>query len=190
MAFPAIALLAGDDARDAARLADVLHLRPGMSVAEIGAGSGELTVAIAKVVGPTGQIFSTELDTSRLETIRKATGALPQVTVVEAGVAQTNLPEACCDAIFMRDVYHHFTDPTAMNQSLMRSLRPGGMLAIYDFPPRNGREAGPKERRDSNHGISSRTLEAELRQAGFKHVSTDDRISGRNYLVVMQKEAQ
>jgi ubiquinone/menaquinone biosynthesis C-methylase UbiE len=154
---------ATNDAGDAARLVDVLHLHPGMSVAEIGAGDGELTLAVAKVIGPTGRVYSTELDQSRLETIRRAADDLPQVSVVEAGVKQTNLPEGCCDAIFMRDVYHHFTDVAAMNQSLMKSLKPGGLLAIYDFPPRSGKEAGPKERGGSVHGITYRTLEAELK---------------------------
>jgi predicted methyltransferase len=182
-----IICLATNDAGDAARLVDALHVRPGMSVAEIGAGDGELTVAIAKVVGPSGRIYSTELNQNRLETIRRATESMPQVSVIEAHVADTNLPEGCCDAIYMRDVYHHFTDVAAMNRSLMKSLKPGGLLAIYDFPPRNGGEATPKERGGSVHGITFKTLEAELKEAGFKHISTDDKVSGRNFLVVVQR---
>jgi ubiquinone/menaquinone biosynthesis C-methylase UbiE len=190
IALPLAAYLLADDARDAERLAEALQLHPGMTVAEIGAGSGELTVAIASVVGPSGRVFSTELDKSRLETIRRAAASLPQVTVLEAGILETNLPESCCDAIFMRDVYHHFTDAAAMNQSLLRSLKPGGKLAIYDFPPRNGNEAGPRERGGSTHGITFKTLEAELKQAGFTHVLTDDTIPGRNFLVVVQKSGR
>jgi predicted methyltransferase len=90
----------------------------------------------------------------------------------------------------MRDVYHHFTDAAAMNRSLMKSLKPGGLLAIYDFAPRNGREAGPDERGGSTHGITFKTLEAELKEAGFTHISTEDKVSGRNYLVVVQREAR
>ena len=185
--FLSIICLATSDADDAARLVDALHVRPGMSVAEIGAGDGELTVAIAKVVGPTGRIYSTELNQSRLETIRRATESMPQVSVVESHVADTNLPDGCCDAIYMRDVYHHFTDVAAMNRSLMKSLKPGGLLAIYDFPPRSGGEAGPKERGGSVHGITFKTLESELKEAGFKHISTADKVSGRNFLVVVQR---
>jgi ubiquinone/menaquinone biosynthesis C-methylase UbiE len=185
--FLSIICLATSDASDAARLVDALRVRPGMSVAEIGAGDGELTVAVAKVVGPTGRFFSTELDKNRMEKIKRATESMPQVSVIEAHVAATNLPEGCCDAIFMRDVYHHFTDAAAMNRSLMKSLKPGGLLAIYDFPPRTGREADPKERGGSVHGITFKTLEAELKEAGFTHISTQDHVSGRNYLVVVQR---
>jgi len=183
-----VACFAADDAGDADRLVKILHIRPGMSVAEIGAGSGELTLKIAEAVGPTGRLFSTEIDQSRLETLRRVTQSLPQVAVVEGAVKETNLRDACCDAIFMRDVYHHFTDPVTMNQSLMRALKPGGLLAIYDFPPRNGKEAGPNERGGGAHGITFKTLEAELTQAGFKHLETDDDIPGRNFLVVVQKQ--
>jgi ubiquinone/menaquinone biosynthesis C-methylase UbiE len=186
--FLSIISLATSDASDAARLIDALRVRPGMSVAEIGAGDGGLTVAVAKAVGPTGRFYSTELDKNRMEAIRRATDGMPQVSVIEAGAAETNLPEGCCDAIFMRDVYHHFTDAAAMNRSLMNSLKPGGLLAIYDFAPRSGREAGPDERGGSVHGITFKTLEAELKEAGFKHVSTEDKVSGRNYLVVVQRD--
>jgi ubiquinone/menaquinone biosynthesis C-methylase UbiE len=54
--------------------------------------------------------------------------------VVEGGLAQTNLPDECCDAVFMRHVYHHFGDPPAMNASLFRSLKPGGRLAWTSRP--------------------------------------------------------
>ena len=55
--------------------------------------------------------------------------------MLEGAAAATNLPPACCDAIFMRDVYHHITEPEAFNKSLAASLKPGGRLAVIDFPP-------------------------------------------------------
>jgi SAM-dependent methyltransferase len=48
------------------------------------------------------------------------------------------LPDSCCDAMFMRDVYHHVTAPEAFNRSLFASLKPGGRLAILDFRPEPG----------------------------------------------------
>ena len=64
-----------------------------------------------------------------------AAAGLKNVTVVDGTAGRTNLPEQCCDAIFMRDVYHHFTDPAAMNASVLASLKPGGMLGVLDFGP-------------------------------------------------------
>ena len=113
-----------DFASDAARLVTALKLQPGQTVADIGAGRGELTVELAREVGPGGQVYATELDADRLRDIREAAAAagLKNVTVVEAHATRTNLPAACCDALVLRRVYHHIRDPSLMNES-MRSRR-------------------------------------------------------------------
>jgi SAM-dependent methyltransferase len=49
--------------------------------------------------------------------------------------SESGLPAACCDAIVLRRVYHHLSDPAAINASLLPSLRPGGLLAVIDLPP-------------------------------------------------------
>src|SRR5215475_12008170 len=119
------------------RLRDELALKPGMSVADVGAGRGELTVALAAEVGPSGQVFSTDIDTHALEQIRARVAAaeLRNVTVVQARARDTGLPTHCCDAVVLRRVYHHLSDPAATNGDLLRALRPGGVLAIIDFSP-------------------------------------------------------
>ena len=55
--------------------------------------------------------------------------------VLEGAEASTNLPSECCDAIFLRDVYHHLTRPDAFDASLLAALKPGGRLAIMDLVP-------------------------------------------------------
>ena len=117
---PAAAHDQGADAiaADAARLVQALNVRAGSVVAELGAGDGALTVAIARIVGEQGRVYSTELSTASLAKIEAAAAAakLKNVTVVEGTARLTNLPEQCCDAIFMRDVYHHFSEPPAMSE--------------------------------------------------------------------------
>jgi ubiquinone/menaquinone biosynthesis C-methylase UbiE len=159
------------------RLQEVLEVRAGMRLAEIGAGAGTFTVAMAREVGPDGHIWSTELDANRLRQIREAVAAagLDNVTVLEAAVDSSNLPEACCDAIFMRDVYHHFTAAAPILASIVRALRPGGRLAIIDFPPR------------TRHGITPEDLKAQVTAAGFEVVLEEDDWPGRNYLVLFRK---
>jgi predicted methyltransferase len=90
------------------------------------------------------------------------------VTVVEAGQSSTNLPDACCDAIFMRDVYHHFTHPAELVRSLFAALKPGGRLAIIDFEPRRGssRPDGVPEDR-AGHGIRPEAIVAEVAATGL-----------------------
>ncbi len=193
-----LALLAGcsslaaqDNAADARRIVEHLQVKPGMTLAEIGAGSGELTVALARAVGTDGRIYSNEISESRRVAIRAAVthARLSNVTVIEGAEADANLPEACCDGIFMRNVYHHFADPGPMNRSLFRALEPGGRLLIIDFPPRRGREAASSADRDegSSHGVSAASAERELREAGFEILSTEDRPSERWFMVVARK---
>lgn len=187
---PALPLAAQPDDADRQRLVEALQIRPGQHLAEIGAGAGGLSVALAREVGPSGHVYSNELDSSRRAAIRAAVARaeLANVTVVEGRAASTNLPDACCDGVFMRNVYHHFGDPAAMNASLWRSLKPGGRLAIIDFPPRGGREAASAEARDSGrrHGVTPETVARELEAAGFEVVATTG-AGGREFMVVGRK---
>ena len=171
-----VAQSAQENSADAAWLIRVLEIHAGSIVGEIGAGGGEITFAIAQAVGESGRVFSNELNKDRLAAIgtNAESRGLHNVTPVEGRETETNLPEQCCDAIFMRNVYHHFGDPPAMNASLLKSLKPGGRLAIIDFTPPPGGETDPGHRGDDNHhGITPPTLERELRAAGFEIVSSD-----------------
>ena len=161
------------DADDAARLIKALALGPGSRVAEIGAGAGALTVAVAREVGPSGHVFSNELSPRQRRAIERAVAAakLTNVTVVEGHARRPNLPDACCDAIFMRDVFHHFDDPAEMSRQLLASLVPGGRLAVLDFPPRNG------------HGTTSDDVRATLEGAGFADVRVAE--SGARWFMVV-----
>lgn len=160
---------------EAERLVETLGLRPGDAVADIGAGAGDMSVAIADVLGPRSRVYATEISAARLEEIRAATSeaGLGNVTVLEAHATRTNLPEACCDAIFVRRVYHHFGDPAAMHESIRRSLKPGGRFAVLDFPHRRSTtDFVPPEQRASGdtHGVNADTVLKELTEAGFEDV--------------------
>jgi ubiquinone/menaquinone biosynthesis C-methylase UbiE len=186
----AVIVTRADDESDAARLIETLELKPGSTVAEIGAGDGELTVLISRHVGPTGRVFTTELGEDRVRTLRAAVekAGVGNVTIVEGDAARTNLPDGCCDAVFMRAVYHHFGDPLAMNRSLLASLRSGGRLAVMDFTPRGDEEASnPADRdEDGRHGVKADTLLKELVAAGFERIGVEDR-KDRDFLVVVRK---
>ena len=191
-AAPAAGLFAQNDPRDADRLIKALSVEPGMAVGEIGAGSGGLSILFARYVGENGKVLTTEINPDRLADIRQAIAAasLRNVTVLEAGEDSTNLPAACCDVIFMRNVYHHFSRPAAINRSLFASLKPGGRIAVIDFPPGNGREGetAADRARDGTHGVFKETVAAELKRAGFEQVTVEepgDRQEG--FLVVMRK---
>jgi SAM-dependent methyltransferase len=179
------------------RLRHVLALKPGMSVADVGAGKGEVTVALAAEVGPSGHVFSTEIDTEGLEQIRAAVAAaaLGNVAVMQAHTRDTGLPANCCDAVLLRRVYHHLTDPAAINTSLLRAIRPGGVLTIIDFPPTLSwlwpwpPPGVPQNRR--GHGVEARIVAEEVVASGFEPVQIIDDWPGRgplaSYCAVFRK---
>lgn len=190
LAAVACGVSADEFSDDVRRLAPAIGLRPGQVVADIGAGSGQLTVALAAEVGPTGRVFSTEMTESRRGEIRQAAekAGLSNVTVLEARDTATNLPAGCCDAIVIRNVYHHFAEPAPMNRSLMESLTPGGHVVVFDFEPRQGRTAAPADRDErGSHGVDAETVIAEMTAAGFERVSVTSGDERRSFMVVMRK---
>jgi ubiquinone/menaquinone biosynthesis C-methylase UbiE len=159
---------AGDEIK---RLAALMDWKPGTIVADIGAGDGNYSFASVQYVGTSGKVFATEIDAEKLEKLRAHVKKrnLQNVIVVESAEADTNLPSACCDAIFLRRVYHHLTKPAEFDANLVRSLKPGGHLAILEFPPRAGLE--PVQGVPSNrggHGIPQKIVIEELTAAGLQ----------------------
>ena len=156
------------------RLREALALRPGMSVADVGTGKGQLTLALAREVGPTGRVFATDIDAERVAALRAAVekDKLRNVVLVQAKPRETGLPRACCDAIVLRRVYHHLTDPAETNLGLRDALRPGGLLIVIDFPPPLAwlwpwpPEGAPSNR--GGHGIASRLVIDEVTASGLE----------------------
>jgi len=157
------------------KIFEALAIREGQTVCEVGAGDGELSIAAAKVVGSIGRVYSSELGDDRLKALREkvAASGLGHITVVEGEVTKTRFPDAACDALFMRNVYHHFADPAAMNTSIAASVKPGGRVAVVDFTPPGKEAETPTDRgKDGMHGISAESLSRELKDAGLEPVSS------------------
>jgi predicted methyltransferase len=189
-AFAGTANAQDDFASDAARLVIALKLHAGQTVADIGAGGGQLTVALAREVGPSGHVYATELDAGRLRDIRQATesAGIKNVSVIEAHATRTNLPERCCDALVLRKVYHHFGNPSLMNASMRQSLKPGGLLAVIDFAPDSAESEDPSERDTGDqHGVTSATVVRELSQAGFELVGVEEGARPGRFMVVVRR---
>ncbi len=163
-------------ADEADQIAAALGLEPGMKVADVGAGDGEWAVELTRQVGAGGHVYFTEVDEDDLEEARERleeTG-LGNSTAILGDQDDTGLPADCCDAILLRLVYHHFTDPAPMRASLRRALKPGGLIAVIDILPQSHwRELeGVPER--GGHGIVPEELLADMTGDGFELVARHD----------------
>jgi ubiquinone/menaquinone biosynthesis C-methylase UbiE len=181
----------GNAADEIKRLAALMEWKPGTVAADIGAGDGRFTFAAVEHVGATGKVYATEIDAKKLEELRAevARRKLQNVAVVESKEADTNLPTACCDAVFLRRVYHHLTRPAEFDANLVRSLKPGGRLAIIDFPPRSGLdpvEGVPANR--GGHGIPQKIVIEELTAAGLQVEKVVDDWPNDDYCVLFVKK--
>jgi ubiquinone/menaquinone biosynthesis C-methylase UbiE len=178
----------GFDARgpEMQRIREALLLKQGMTIADIGAGKGGLSSALASEVGPDGRVFATDVEPGRIEALedkfRREKRA--NVVVVVGGASDTRLPRACCDAIVLRRVYHHLTDTAGINASLLQSVRPGGVLAVIDFPP-------PFFLGRGLSGVPAKAVIDEVTGSGFELVRQLDDWPGRgplgSYCVLFRK---
>ena len=178
----------GGFARETARIAEVLELRPGMTVGDVGAGDGSYSVFLAEQVGGSGRVFATEVDPDLVDEIRQKVEGHSRVTVILGELDATGLPDGCCDRILLRRVYHHFLDPDAMDQSMFNALEPGGTIAVIDFLPRGSAPEGVPENR-GGHGTPIDVLTEEMTRNGFELVGQVENWPGsaRDYCVLFRR---
>ena len=165
---------------------EAVGVREGATVCEIGAGDGDLSIAAARVVGPTGRVFTSELGDDRVKTLRAkvAASGLPQITVVAGSSGKTSFPDEACDALFLRDVYHHFSEPSAMNAAILQAVKPGARVAIVDFTPPGDEASCPADRdEDGKHGVKPESVTREMREAGFEAIPSD--LKAQRWFVVL-----
>ncbi|HEY8378115.1 MAG TPA: class I SAM-dependent methyltransferase [Nannocystis sp.] len=117
------------------RIVEVVGARPGMVIADIGAGSGFFTLMLARAVSPGGEVYALDINDALLARIarRARTEGLRNVhTVVTPERAIPLAPESV-DLVFLCDAYHHFEYPRAMMRSIRAALRPGGELVLVEL---------------------------------------------------------
>ncbi len=120
-----------------------LGLKPGMNVADIGAGTGLFTRLIAEKVGPTGKVYAVDIAPEFLAHIAadaKKHGR-KQVFTVRGNQDTTNLPEQSLDVVFMSDVYHHLEHPEKTLASIQKALKARGALVVVEFDRTPGRSS-------------------------------------------------
>lgn len=114
---------------------ETLRLRPGMKVADIGAGTGFFVMMIADKVGPDGTVYAVEIAKNFIDHIdaKAKEKGLKNIETVLGAPRTPRLEENSLDAVFMCDTYHHFEYPYDMLAEIRKALRPDGRLVIVDF---------------------------------------------------------
>jgi ubiquinone/menaquinone biosynthesis C-methylase UbiE len=163
-------------------------VKPGMTVADVGAGTGLFTFPFASAVGPRGRVYAVDIIPRFIDHLKSeaATRNLKNVVPILGQARALPLPEASVDVMFLCDAYHHFEYPRSMNRSMYRALRPGGTLLLIDFHRRPGKT--PKavlEHVRAGQEVFTR----ELLDAGFEQVEELPLLT-ESYVVRFRKPAR
>lgn len=117
------------------RLAKLVGAKPGSAVADIGAGSGFMTLLLANEVGKDGRVFAVDINQTMLDKVaeRAQAAGLSNVQTMLSPEDSTPLAPGSVDIVFMCDAYHHFEYPKSSLASIHAALRPGGQIVLVDF---------------------------------------------------------
>ncbi len=117
------------------RVLAAIGIKPGMSVADVGAGTGFYSRLFASAVGKEGWVYAVDISPRFLEHINKQaeTEDIQNITSVLGTRKSTRLPTNSVDVVFICDTYHHFEQPQSTLASIHKALKPGGILVLIDF---------------------------------------------------------
>jgi len=143
---------------------DALALKPGMVVADVGAGTGYMSLRMAKRVGPTGKVYSNDLQPEMLRRLREnaAKAGITNIETVQGEEADPKLPAGRMDLVLLVDVYHEFSKPREMIDKIRESLKPDGRLVLLEY-----RKEDPKVPIREEHKMTVAEVKAELQPQGF-----------------------
>ena len=169
----------GEKERDAAgeprQLVRLLGIKPGMTVADIGAGSGYYVVRLAPIVGPNGRIIAQDVVPEYLRGLRKRVRdlGLQNVTISLGEPHDPRLPAHSLDAAILVHMYHEIVQPYGLLYNLAPALKPGARVGIVDA-------IGPT----SEHGTPPSLLRCELAAVGYREIGFHPLTGSNAYLAI------
>ncbi|MFN3423156.1 MAG: class I SAM-dependent methyltransferase [Novosphingobium meiothermophilum] len=148
-----------DDRNEANTVMDLAGVKPGMSVADIGAGEGYYTVRLSERVGPKGRVLAQDIDGDALRRLgaRVEADRRDNVSIKPGAADDPRLPDASFDRVFLVHMYHEVSEPYAFLWRLWPSLKPGGKVVVVDV-----------DRSTDQHGIPPQLLICEMEAVGFR----------------------
>jgi predicted methyltransferase len=159
------------------RVMDLLGIRPGTSVADIGAGSGWFTARASQRVGPGGKVFAEDINPEAVKAIaqRAQKEGLANVRTILGTPDDPELPKNSVDAVLLLKVYHEVAHTSLLLAHLKPALKPGAKIGIID---RNGT--------GDDHGLEEAIVAKEMTAAGFERVGRYDftKADGQDYFLI------
>ena len=158
----------------------ILKIPKGAIVADIGAGSGYMTIRMAQRVGPTGRVYANDLQPQMLDILgrRLAEERISNVTLVQGTVDDPKLPPGSLDLEILVDVYHEFSRPQAMLQRLREALKPDGRLVLLEY-----RKEDPSIPIRPEHKMSVAEAKLEVEHEGFTLSKVDEALPRQHILI-------
>ena len=158
----------------------LLRVATGSSVADIGAGSGYMTVRLAKLVGPMGRVYANDIQPAMLQLLQQnvVRAKLGNVTPVLGTFDDPKLPPASVDLVIMVDVYHELSQPQRMLQRIGAALKPGGRLVLFEY-----RAEDPDVPILPLHKMTKGQVKQELEAEGYKQSRVYDDLPRQHLFV-------
>jgi uncharacterized protein (TIGR03067 family) len=156
-------------------------LKPGMVVADVGAGTGLFTRLFARAVGPAGKVYAVDIAKNFVDHVEKSSKAagLNNVVGVVCTPVSVNLPPNSVDLVFICDTYHHFEFPLRTMASIHEALRPGGQVVLIDFR----RIEGKSREWILNHvRAGEEVVTREIMSCGFKKIGEENLLKENYFL--------
>jgi ubiquinone/menaquinone biosynthesis C-methylase UbiE len=162
---------------------DAIGFKPGMVVADIGAGTGYMTLKMAKRIGPSGKVYAEDVQPEMLRRLRANAEAanLANIQTVLGGEADPKLPPGALDLILLVDVYHEFSQPQRMLRKMRESLKPDGRLVLLEY-----RKEDPSIPIRPEHKMSVAEVKLEVEAEGF-HLDQVLETLPRQHILILTK---
>jgi SAM-dependent methyltransferase len=158
----------------------LLKVAKGSTVGDVGAGSGYMSLRLARLVGAEGKVYAVDVQPGMLQLLQQnaAKAKLTNVVPVLGGIDDPKLPAATLDLIIMVDVYHEFSQPQRMLQRMREALKPGGRLALFEY-----RAEDPDVPILPLHKMTKAQVKTEVEAEGFKQTRVFDDLPWQHLIV-------
>lgn len=156
-----------------------MNVRPGMTVADIGTGTGYMLPFLSRAVGPGGKVFGEDIQRDFLDRARAKN--VPNTQLILGTTTDPKLPPSSVDIALVLDVYHHFDYPDKMLAAIRGALKPGAHLVIVDYY----KSASPSP----GHIRADRDeVAAEVEHNGFRLLSKRDHLPKTQYMLTFERQ--